>query len=312
VFLLLALTTLRYNGWLVLYATALFVGGLVAMMALRPGLPGRSPVEVLPNLFGPERNIMRVLVLASAGFVLALAVFRARLTLVRAVTNERERTNLARHFARPVASILAAQGSAALRQGRQQPATVLFADIRGFTARAEALPPPELARFMSAFRRRATRAIELHSGIIDKFIGDAVMAIFGVPEPSPSDAANAVRAALALLNEIDDWNHQAAAEGLPSVCLGVGVHHGLVFAGALGDEARLEFTVIGDAVNVAQRIEELTRTLGMNLLVSGEVLQAAGGVSACAREWDLDALEPQVVRGRAQAIEIYGLREIVA
>ena len=137
-----------------------------------------------------------------------------------------------------MASILAAQGSAALRQGRQQPAAVLFADIRGFTARAEALPPPELARFMSAFRRRATRAIELHSGIIDKFIGDAVMAIFGVPDPGPSDAANAVRAALALLNEIDDWNREAAAEGLPSVCLGVGVHHGLVFAGALGDEAR--------------------------------------------------------------------------
>ena len=136
--------------------------------------------------------------------MLALAVFRARLTLVRAVTTARERGNLARHFAQPVASILAAQSSAALRQGQQQPATVLFADIRGFTAMAEALAPADLARLLSAFRRRATRAIERHGGIVDKFIGDAVMAVFGVPEPGPNDARNALHAAVELLSEIKE------------------------------------------------------------------------------------------------------------
>jgi adenylate cyclase len=304
VFLLLALTTLRYNGWLVLYATALFVIGLGTIMALGQE-HGISPVEVLPNLFLPGRNLVRVLLLASAGFVLALAVFRARLTLVRAVTTARERGNLARHFAQPVASILAAQSSAALRQGQQQPATVLFADIRGFTAMAEALAPADLARLLSAFRRRATRAIERHGGIVDKFIGDAVMAVFGVPEPGPNDARNALHAAVELLSEIKEWNLETAAAGLAPIHLGIGVHYGLVFAGALGDDARLEFTVIGDPVNVAQRIEELTRTMDTDLLVSDELLRAAG--VACGREgdWGLQALEPRIVRGRAQVVELY-------
>jgi adenylate cyclase len=164
VFLLLALTTLRYNGWLVLFATTLFAACLGTIMALGQD-QGDGSAGVLSNLFLPGRNLVRVLLLASSGFVLALSVFRARLTLVRTVTTARERGNLARHFAQPVAGILAAQGSATLRQGQQQPAAVLFADIRGFTAMAESLAPDELARFMSAFRRRATRAIERHGGI---------------------------------------------------------------------------------------------------------------------------------------------------
>jgi adenylate cyclase len=177
--------------------------------------------------------------------------------------------------------------------GRQQPAAVLFADIRGFTTVSETLAPPELARFITEFRRRATRATQRHAGIVDKFIGDAVMAVFGVPEPTPADALNALRAAMALLAEMADWNHDRCAAGLAPVHLGVGVHYGVVFAGVLGDDERLEFTVLGDAVNVAQRIEELTRSLGTDLIVSEDLLKAADLPDRRERDWGLRTLNSQ-------------------
>jgi adenylate cyclase len=265
-----------------------------------------GPAEVLPYFFEPGRNVVRIALLAATGLILALAVFRARMSLARAVASARERGNLARHFATPVADLVASQGMAAL-SGRQQPAAVLFADIRGFTTVSETLAPPELARFITEFRRRATRATQRHAGIVDKFIGDAVMAVFGVPEPTPADALNALRAAMALLAEMADWNHDRCAAGLAPVHLGVGVHYGVVFAGALGDDERLEFTVLGDAVNVAQRIEELTRSLGTDLIVSEDLLKAADLPDRRERDWGLRTLNSQTLRGRTKPIVLFGL-----
>jgi adenylate cyclase len=306
-FLLLALATLRYDGWLVIYETTLFVAGFSMVIVFGDEPDGvLGPAEVLPYFFEPGRNVVRIALLAATGLILALAVFRARMSLARAVASARERGNLARHFATPVADLLASQGMAAL-SGRQQPAAVLFADIRGFTTVSETLAPPELARFITEFRQRATRATQRHAGIVDKFIGDAVMAVFGVPEPTPADALNALRAAMALLAEMADWNHDRCAAGLTPVHLGVGVHYGVVFAGALGDDERLEFTVLGDAVNVAQRIEELTRSLGTDLIVSEDLLKAADLPDRRERDWGLRTLNSQTLRGRTKPIVLFGL-----
>jgi adenylate cyclase len=307
VFLLLSLAALRYDGRIVLYATALFAIGLSAIMIFADSAEDTFPAsETWPHLFSPGRNLLRIALLVATGVVLAIAVFRARMTLVRAVKSARERGNLARHFAKPVAALVAAQGQSA-SAGRQQLAAVMFADIRGFTTRSEKLTPTELASFLTAFRRRATQAIERHGGIVDKFMGDAVMAVFGVPDASADDAYNALAGATALLAEMKEWNDTSRSVDLDPVRVGIGVHHGLVFAGALGDDERLEFTVIGDAVNVAQRLEELTRSLDVDLLASGNLLLAAGLLDGREREYGLRSLGPTIVRGRAERVALYGL-----
>jgi adenylate cyclase len=307
VFLLLSLAALRYDGRIVLYATALFAIGLSAIIVFADSAEDTFPAsETWPHLFSPGRNLLRITLLVATGVVLAIAVFRARMTLVRAVKSARERGNLARHFAKPVAALVAAQGQSA-SAGRQQLAAVMFADIRGFTTRSEKLTPTELASFLTAFRRRATQAIERHGGIVDKFMGDAVMAVFGVPDASADDAYNALAGATALLAEMKEWNDTSRSVDLDPVRVGIGVHHGLVFAGALGDDERLEFTVIGDAVNVAQRLEELTRSLDVDLLASGNLLLAAGLLDGREREYGLRSLGPTIVRGRAERVALYGL-----
>lgn len=146
--------------------------------------------------------------------------------------------------------------------------------------------------------------IARHHGIIDKFIGDGAMAIFGVPEPRDDDARNAVLAGVALVSVIDAWCSERLAEGLPPVEVGIGIHYGDVIAGALGDEHRLEYTVVGDAVNTAARIERLAADLGTPLLVSADVLAVAPTL-----QQDLKLAEPvtHLLRGRSQPIRLYQL-----
>ena len=282
-FLLIALAALRADGpALVLYATAVLACGLALLMVFDPVPPGppdavaealRSPVG---GAFNPEPNTLRVTLLVLTGLVLALGAHRARRTLHRAVALARERQNLARHFSAPLADEIANRDHADLRRGRQQAVGIVFADIRGFTAMSEALDAADVVELLDAFRSRARTAIEGHGGVVDKFIGDAVMGVFGVPTPDGREAANTVAAARALSATMEAWSAKRQRAGIAPVSVGVGAHHGLAFVGAVGDEERAEFTVIGDAVNVAQRIEEATKGTQASLLVSHDLLAAAG------------------------------------
>ena len=140
---------------------------------------------------------------------------------------------------------------------------------------SEALDPAAIAGFLASFRCRATRAIEAHGGIVDKFVGDNVMGVFGVPIATPADAANALAAGRALQAEIAAWNEKRRDAGRRQVSIGTGIHYGQVFVGVIEAGERLEFTVIGDAVNTAHRIEEMTKATNWPLLVSAELLDAA-------------------------------------
>jgi adenylate cyclase len=184
------------------------------------------------------------------------------------------RENLARYFSPNVVRRLAHAGTEA-RSFRSQKAAILFADLRGFTALAEAMPAHEVAAFLNEFRARVAEAINRLRGTIDKFIGDGVMAIFGLPEPGAQDAGNAIQARLELVSSIEQWSVERVRAGMPAVEMGVGIHYGEVLAGALGDENRLEYTVIGDTVNTTARIEEETAALRTPILVSAEALEAA-------------------------------------
>jgi adenylate cyclase len=184
----------------------------------------------------------------------------------------------------------------------------LFADLRGFTSLSEGMRTDEVADFLNEYRRRVTGPIVQHSGTIDKFIGDGVMAIFGVPEPHSDDARNAVQGGLAVVSAIRTWSAERRAAGLPPLEIGVGIHYGDVIAGVLGDEHRLEYTAIGDTVNVAARIERLTADLGTPLIISADILAARPGLE---RDLLLAPLPTHFRRGRRQPIKLYqaGLNE---
>jgi len=147
-------------------------------------------------------------------------------------------------------------------------ATILFADIRGFTTLSENHPVEEIGRILNACLEEMTAAIMDHQGMVDKYIGDAIMGVFGVPVATDNHALQAARAALEMQQRLNKVNSTLTAQGNPEVSIGVGIHTGEVIAGAIGSSRRLEYTVIGDTVNVASRIESMTRQYPESILLS--------------------------------------------
>jgi adenylate cyclase len=164
------------------------------------------------------------------------------------------------------------------------------------------LDPEAIAEFLASFRTRAARAIEAHGGIVDKFVGDDVMGVFGVPAATCGDAANALAAGRALQAEVVAWNEKRQSAGRRAISIGIGIHYGQVFAGVIDGGQRLEFTVIGDAVNTAHRIEELTKTTAWSLLVSAELLEAT---KTPFTSRNCHPLPAQMVRGRKEPLRLF-------
>jgi adenylate cyclase len=179
--------------------------------------------------------------------------------------------------------------------------TVLFADLRGFTTLSERLPPDQLLRLLNRCFERLVPEIEGRGGIVDKFVGDEIMALFGAPQPLPDAADQALRAALGMRQALAALNLDLAAHGQPAIACGIGLNTAHVIAGNVGTAARLNYTVIGDGVNLAKRIESATRDLGADLLVSGSTLRAARGRYAAR---DLGEI---TVKGRAAPVHVFAL-----
>jgi len=220
----------------------------------------------------PER-ITQLIVLLLVALTMAVASKRSRELVSRQVRMERERTNLARYFSPDMVDRLASRDTP-LSQPRTRDVAVLFADIVGFTRLCENAPPTEIIELLSGFRQRMDRAVFDHGGTVDKYIGDCVMATFGLLNSGPGDAGDALACGRQMLAAMEGWNRQRAEAGLPPVELGIGIHYGPVVVGDIGGDRRVEFTVIGDTVNVASRLMHLTRELDAPLVVSEEVADA--------------------------------------
>jgi adenylate cyclase len=298
-----ALAMLRYNPYLQTYAVVLAVGGALGIGAFLTPPPVALPAarSVHDELMGFGPNLMRVTMILIVGGILIVAALRARQLLHRAIAETVRRGNLTRYLPRELVDRLADASLDQARAGRQQNAAVLFADIRGFTDRAERMEPAALSRFVTEFRRSMIEAATETHGVVDKFVGDSVMIVFGVPEPGERDARDALACARAILAAVAAWNDRRAEAGDDPVRIGVGVHWGRVFSGAVGDEQRLEFTVLGDAVNVAARLEDATKEAGVALLVSEDLLKAAGEQAGAG--WSLVRDAP--IRGRRESVRIY-------
>ncbi|MCF3652527.1 adenylate/guanylate cyclase domain-containing protein [Synoicihabitans lomoniglobus] len=162
--------------------------------------------------------------------------------------------------------------------GEEREVTILFADLRGFTTLSEKLPPREVVTLLNRYLDRMSQAIESAGGVIDKFIGDEIMALFGAPVTGDDAARRAVDAALAMRRALTELNTELQSEGHAPLAFGIGINTAPVIAGNIGSHRRLNYSVIGDGVNLASRLQSLTRNpaFATDLIVSEATLQAAG------------------------------------
>ena len=324
-FVFLALAALTYSPRLVVImgvSVATSWSAAVLWIASRPDtlilydmkdMQAMSVEELLDNILDPRfvdpyMWVQQIVVLLIVTAIAAVSVARARRLALTQVRAARERTNLARYFSPNMVDALA-HADAPLGAPRSQEVAVLFADIVGFTGLSERLGAEETMATLRAFHGRMADAVFAHGGTLDEYMGDAVMATFGTPRRGPRDALNALACARAMTDAIAEWAAWREAEGSAPIEAGIGVHFGPVLLGDIGDERRLEFAVIGDTVNVASRLEALTRVLGAQVIVS-DALVAAARAEAGGPPPGLDRFAPveaQSIRGREGAVGIWAL-----
>jgi adenylate cyclase len=187
--------------------------------------------------------------------------------------------------------------------GEEREVTVLFSDLRDFTGVSETLPPHEMLAILNHYFTRMAAIVEKYGGVVDKYMGDALMALFGAPLACSDDADRAMMAALEMSAALDDLNRRWQARGLPTIGVGIGINTDIVVAGNMGSETRLNYTVIGDGVNLASRLEGLTKTpeYEARIIVSGSTL-ARGKERYRTRR-----LGEVAVRGKHTSTEIFAL-----
>ncbi len=184
-------------------------------------------------------------------------------------------------------------------EGERREATVLFADLRNFTPFVEDNPPEEVILGMRAYFTSMHQAIHLHRGLVLQFVGDEIEAVFGVPVHFEGHADAAVRAALEMRKALEELNIKRSAQGKPIFAHGVGIHSGDVLAGNTGSEEQSAYALIGNTVNVASRIQDLTKELGCDILASGETIEQLK------ESFQMDKESPRLVKGYSRPITVH-------
>jgi len=216
----------------------------------------------------------------------------------------RRRDNLTRFLAPEIAEQVMSLGRDALAPVERE-VTVLFSDIRNFTTLSERLPPDAVLKFLDEYFGHMTQLVKGHHGIVNKFIGDGMLAFWNVPTRHEEHAAAAVRAALDMRKVLAELNAARAAVGADPIHIGVGIHTGVVAAGMLGGAEQHEYTVIGDAVNVASRVEGLTKAYGVDVLVSERTWELVKDRFACVRKGE------DQVKGRTERVVVYAVNDAI-
>ena len=239
-------------------------------------------------------------------FIVGFLTFAARIVQQRSISGQlqHERDNLARYQSPLLTEVLAAQENPSFDQ-RAQEAAVMFVDVAAFTRRAERLGPTATVTFLRELHGRIERSALANRGVIEQFMGDGAMIIFGLPEPKTDDAARALSASQHLLEILADWNLDLEAAGHEPVRLRIGLHYGPVIAALLGGERQGQITVAGDTVNVASRLQEMGKEHKVTIVASAEFVASVHKAGRDDMLTGMRRLVDQHVRGRNEAIDLW-------
>ena len=277
VFLFIALRALRFEARFVLFTGLTAIAGWICLILYAvggrggPANPTDDFVEYMTsNALLVHAEVDKIIAILLTTLVLALAISRARHLLVQAVSEGAAAQDLSRFFDPGVAArIRGAEMSIRAGEGELRDVSILTVDLRGFTRLATELQPDEVMKVLQDYQHRVCPLIVAAGGSIDKFLGDGILASFGAVKPSVTAAADALRAAEAVMAAAAAWAAERRAAGLPALDIGLAASSGRVVFGAVGDGERLEFTVIGDAVNFAAKLEKHNKVEGTRALTDG-------------------------------------------
>ncbi|MBF0500518.1 MAG: adenylate/guanylate cyclase domain-containing protein [Candidatus Riflebacteria bacterium] len=253
--------------------------------------------------------IFKALLMVFTGLAVGVLASQHKGLIKRVLFEERQRETLDRLFGQYVSPEIKSR-IMQLREGapgERLDAVVLFADIRLFTTLCEKTQAETVIAMLNAYFERMGPCINRHGGVIDKYIGDAIMATFGAVAPLENASLAAVNASREMLVSLAEMNCEFTAKGLPGLAIGIGLHRGDVILGAIGSRNRREFTVIGDTVNTASRLESMCKTLDSPLIVSETVFN---GLPAKMRE-DFVAHQSAELKGKSEKVSIFGLNDRV-
>lgn len=186
-------------------------------------------------------------------------------------------------------------------KGERTEVSVVFADIMGFTTMSEKMPPEEVVGILNTYLTKMTDAVFTHNGTLDKFIGDCVMAVFGTPIPLENPSLNAVQCAIDIQRGVNELNLHRRSKGLAEIGIGIGINTGIAVVGNIGSNERLDYTVIGDNVNLASRLQSTANSMNIPIIVSKTVVEHIQG------QVEYTELEPVKVKGKEKPVHIYSI-----
>jgi class 3 adenylate cyclase len=250
---------------------------------------------------------LAVSLIAAATLALALISLRKKNAVLvqRIERSSQELERLQRSFARfaPAELVERIASEGLLAGGERREVTVLFADIRGFTRLSESLDPAVVIEMLNGYFLQMSMVIRSHHGHVTRLMGDGIMSVFGALERNPWHVQDAVEAAIDMRETLGRYNEKLRARGLPELGFGVGIHCGPVVAGLVGSDELIEFTVMGDAVNVASRVEALTRELQTDILVTEEVRNRLGD------RFPMSPMPALAIKGKSLPIVTWAVQE---
>lgn len=273
-----------------LIPTAL-VGGIAILFIYQ-----EAGLSVISLITGP-------LLILTTAMMMSWLPRRQNALIREAALRESRRGRLARYFSPGVAELIEARDHP--EEGQSCEISVLFCDIRSFTRLSEKLPASEVVRLLNDFHGHMVDEIFRHGGTLDKYLGDGLLAWFNAPVPQPDHATRAVRCALAMLESLARLNLTRVAAGAEPLRVGIGIHAGTAIVGNIGASHRREFTAIGDTVNVASRLQSLTRDLETDILVSEAVRELVATAPEAAADFTLAPAGEAPVRGRVQPVALF-------
>jgi adenylate cyclase len=283
VFIFIALRALRFEARYVITAGVVAAIGWAAMAVYATLASGGMDVVTRDYVYYLTSNSVlkgaeldKVITILTVTAIIAVAITRANKLLVKAVAEGAAAHDLSRFFSPEIArQITSAEQEITIGRGQARDAAILMVDIRGFTSLSTIVKPDDLVCLLAEYQSRIVPIIQRHGGTIDKFMGDGIMATFGAAVTSPTYAADALNTVDDIMEDASAWGAELRQEGKPILKMGAAVATGRIIFGAVGDESRMEYTVIGDAVNLSAKLEKHTKSEGVRALCTAAAFDIA-------------------------------------